>query len=431
MRIAYLDGFSGISGDMLLGALVHAGINPDLFRRTVQALGLDARIEVETVNRSGISSTKVHVLTRQDGEDHAHLVLEHADQHREHGHDHAYDRDRHHDHRHDHHHDAHGRSLKEIRALIEAAPVDAAARRLALRAFQFLGEAEAKIHNVSIDGIHFHELGATDAIVDIVCSAVGCVALKVDRWICLPLNVGGGTVQCAHGVYPVPAPATTELLKGAQVYSSGVQKELVTPTGAALLRALEVAFTTIPLMKVERIGYGAGSRDLPGIANVVRLTIGESAELATETVRVLETSIDDATPQVVGYVIEQALAAGALDAFAVAVQMKKSRPGLLLTVLAKPADASILIDLLLRETTTLGVRVRQEQRVCLDRRFQTVTTPWGEVRVKLGYFDGELANCAPEFEDCRRLAQENGVPLKTVMQEALRCLNLRRAASHE
>lgn len=426
MRIAYLDCFSGISGDMLLGALVHAGVDPELFRRTVTALGVDARIEVETVDRSGISSTKVHVITEEGEEDHAHVVLEHA-----HAHSHDHHHHDHHDHGHLHneHGHKHGRSLREIRRLIEQAKVDEGARALALRAFELLGAAEAKIHNVPVETIHFHEVGAVDAILDIVCAAVGCVSLKVDRWICSRLNVGGGTVQCAHGVFPVPAPATAELLKGTPTYSSGVQKEMVTPTGAALLRALNVEFEPMPLMTAERIGYGAGSRDLEGIANVVRLTIGESiSKPLTETVTVLETTIDDATPQLIGYVLERALVSGALDAFAIPVQMKKSRPGLLLTVLCKPADAESLTNLLLRETTTLGVRVRTEERRCLERKFQTVSTPWGEVRVKLGYLGGELANCAPEFEDCRRLAEENGVPLKTVMQEAVRGLDRQRAA---
>jgi uncharacterized protein (TIGR00299 family) protein len=230
----------------------------------------------------------------------------------------------------------------------------------------------------------------------------------------------------------VPAPATAELLKGAPVYSSGVAKELITPTGAALLRALNVEFGALPPLTVDRIGYGAGSQDLPGLANVVRLTVGESAAATgMETVTVLETSVDDATPQLIGYVLEQALAAGALEAFTVPVQMKKSRPGQLLTLLCRPPDSAALLDLLLRETTTLGVRVRQEQRRCLERRFETVVTPWGEVRLKLAYLEGKLANCAPEFEDCRRIAQQSGVPLKAVMQEAVRCLDRKRSAAAE
>jgi uncharacterized protein (TIGR00299 family) protein len=433
MRIAYLDCFSGISGDMLLGALVHAGVDPELFRRAIAALGVSARIEVETVNRSGISSTKVHVITAGGEEDHAHAVLDH---------DHGHEDHHHHDHGHGAHppspahHEHHGRSLHDIRHLIGRAALDPAAQRIALRAFQMLGEAEAKIHNIPLERIHFHEVGAVDAIVDIVCCAVGCVSLGVDRWICSPLNVGGGTVRCAHGVFPVPAPAAAELLKGAPTYSSGIEAELVTPTGAALLRALEVEFAAQPPLRAERIGYGAGSRDLAGIANVVRITVGEAVALKsgaaddTETIVVLETSVDDCTPQVLGYVIEQALAAGALDAFIVPVQMKKSRPGQLLTVLCRPEIADDIATLLLRETTTLGVRMRKEERRCLRREFEAVTTPWGEVRVKLAYLGDQLANAAPEFDDCRRLAEEHGVALKKVMQEALRALERRRASAN-
>lgn len=430
MRVAYLDCFSGISGDMLLGALLHAGVDPELLRYTVAGLGVDARLEVETVDRSGISSTKVHVITPHGEEDHAHAVLDHTAGHH---HDHHHDHEHHHDH--DHHRHDHGRSLAEIRRRIEHASIEANARRIALRAFQLLGEAEAKIHNVPVERIHFHEVGAVDAIVDIVCAAAGCVSLGIDRWLCSPLNVGGGTVKCAHGVFPVPAPATAELLKGAPTYSSGIQTELITPTGAALLRALDVEFAPFPALRADRIGYGAGSRDLPGIANVVRLTVGEGAALErrapaeTEIVTVLETTVDDCTPQLLGYVLDQALAAGALDAFVAPVQMKKSRPGQLLTVLCRPEIADDVAALLLRETTTLGVRMRQEERRCLRREFATVTTPWGDVRVKLAYLAGELANIAPEFEDCRRLAQEHGVPLKKILQEAVRALERQRAVA--
>jgi len=420
MRIAYLDCFSGISGDMMLGALVHAGVNPELFRRTIDALGVDARIEVRAVNRSGISSTKVDVIAAESGADDQHVVLEQAHSHeQEHHHDHGH----HHDHEHgEHSHPPHGRSLQEIEALICAARIESSVRDLALRAFRLLGEAEAKIHNIPLEKIHFHEVGAVDAIVDITCAAAGCVSLGVDRWLCSPVNVGGGTVKCGHGVFPVPAPATAELLKGARVYNSGIDAELVTPTGAAILRALNVEYTVLPELTVEHIGYGAGSRDPKETANVVRITIGEAVAPSEDAdlVTVIETAVDDLTPQIISYVIEQAMAAGALDVMSAPVQMKKNRPGHLITALCRPEDAERISSLLLRETTTLGVRMRQERRRVLQRSFETVTTQWGDVRVKLGYLNGELANCAPEFEDCRRIAQEHGVPLKTVMQEALR-----------
>jgi pyridinium-3,5-bisthiocarboxylic acid mononucleotide nickel chelatase len=299
------------------------------------------------------------------------------------------------------------------------------AKKMAIRIFEALGAAEAKIHNTSIESVHFHELGAVDAIVDIVCAAVGAEALEVDQIICSPLNVGGGTVKCAHGTFPVPAPATVELLKDVPVYSSGLQAELVTPTGAAIVKTLAARFASFPEMKVEKSGYGAGSRDFPGHPNVVRLTMGESASMlaaktATETISVLEANLDDLNPQVFGYVMDRLLDEGALDAFAMPVQMKKNRPGTLLTVLCKPEDASKLTQLLFTETTTLGVRRRDEVRQTLARRWENVRTQWGEVRIKIASMNGTVTNYAPEYEDCRKLASAHHVPLKKVMQEATR-----------
>jgi len=446
MRIAYLDCFSGVSGDMMLGALLDAGVDAELFRQTVAALGVDAQIKIEAVDRSGISSKKVHVLTAEGERDDAHVVLD------EHSHSHGHTHDAHnrsysnhetkaekggkqpahHDHDHPH---THGRSLKEIHELISRGPIDSTARTIALRAFRLLGEAEAKIHNIPVDQIHFHEVGAVDAIVDIVCAAAGCVSLRVDRWLCSPLNVGGGTVKCAHGIFPVPAPATTELLKGCPVYSSGVQAELVTPTGAAILRALGAEFVAMPAMTIERIGYGAGVRDLPGLANVVRITLGEVLQKeqseGAQVITVIETAVDDLTPQLIGYVMEQALAAGALDVTVTPVLMKKNRPGHLFTVLCEREKTDGLCNLLLRETTTLGVRLREEKRQCMQRKFATVSTKWGDVRVKLAYLNGKLTNSSPEFEDCRSIAEEYKIPLKIVLQEVIRLYREEQAAAAE
>ncbi len=400
MRIAYLDCFSGISGDMFLGALVDAGVDPELFRRTIKALGIDAEIRVHRVDRRTISATKVDVI---EGQKHGHPQEQHS------GHDHA-----------------HGRSIEEIRAILRSADIDQSARRTALETFELLGNAEAQIHNLPVEKLHFHEVGAVDAIVDITCTAVGCQALAAERWVCSPLNVGSGTVECAHGTFPVPAPATLVLLKGAPVYSSGIQAELVTPTGAALLRALGVEFGAMPPMRTSASGYGAGARDLPARPNVLRLTVGESAEevvsdLPSERVAILETAVDDLSPQVIGYVIDRALREGALDAMCTPAQMKKNRPGHLLTVLCRPEDQARMRDLLLCETTTLGVRVREEQRFCLEREVVEVHTRWGDARVKCAFRGNSLVNCAPEYEDCRRIAEEKQVPLKAVMKEVLRC----------
>jgi pyridinium-3,5-bisthiocarboxylic acid mononucleotide nickel chelatase len=253
---------------------------------------------------------------------------------------------------------------------------------------------------------------------------VGAEALSVDELVCSPLNVGGGTVKCAHGTLPVPAPATLELLKDAPVYSSGVQSELVTPTGAAIVKTLAKHFAPFPRMKVEKTGYGAGTRDFAGHANVVRLTIGEaqpelSADIPQDTITVLEANIDDLNPQVFGYVMDRLLEEGALDIFGTPVQMKKNRPGMLLTVLCRAEHASKLTHLIFTETTTLGVRQREEKRLALARKWVTVATRWGDVRLKVASMNGTVTNYAPEYEDCRRIATERQVPLKSVMQEAL------------
>jgi pyridinium-3,5-bisthiocarboxylic acid mononucleotide nickel chelatase len=315
--------------------------------------------------------------------------------------------------------------LTEIREIISAAPISQGAKKTAIAIFEALGRAEAKTHNTSIERVHFHEVGAADAMVDIVCAAVGAEALGVDEIICSPLNVGGGMVKCAHGTFPVPAPATVELLADAPVYSSGLQAELVTPTGAAIVKTLASRFAAFPEMKIEKSGYGAGSRDFPGHPNVVRLTIGEAAstlaaKTASETITVLEANLDDLNPQVFGYVMDRLLEEGALDAFGMPVQMKKNRPGMLLTALCKPEDAGKLAQLIFTETTTLGVRRRDEMRQTLARRWESIGTPWGEVRIKIASMNGTVTNYAPEYEDCRRIAAEHHVPLKTVIQEAAR-----------
>jgi uncharacterized protein (TIGR00299 family) protein len=298
-------------------------------------------------------------------------------------------------------------------------------RETAIRAFELLGEAEAGVHNVPLESVHFHEVGAVDAIVDIVCASVGCQALGVDRFICSALNVGGGTVKCAHGEFPVPAPATLALLRGAPVYSSGVNAELVTPTGAALVRALNCSFSAFPAMNVQSIGYGAGARNLPGSPNVLRISVGELMEAGilnrdeAHEVTVLETTIDDLSPQVMGYVTERLLAEGALDVFVIPTQMKKNRPGSLLTVLCDENAARAMSEILFRETSTIGIRTRRERRDCLERKMIQVSTQWGVVRVKESRLNGTVTNFAPEYEDCRSIAEANSIPLKQVQQEAI------------
>ena len=271
--------------------------------------------------------------------------------------------------------------------------------------------------------MHFHEVGAVDTIVDIVCAAAGCEALGVDRWMASPLNVGSGTVKCQHGTLPVPAPATLALLGDAPVYSAGPAMERVTPTGAALLRVLDVSYGTLPAMRVAARGYGAGGRDTPGEPNLLRLLVGEAAEASagTEPIAVVETVIDDANPQLLAYVSELLLEAGAWDVYRAPVQMKKGRTGVQVTVLSNPETMPVLCDLLLRETTTIGLRWRIENKMALAREFAEVLTDWGKVRIKIARWpSGEVANASPEYEDCRSLSRQHAVPLKQVMQEAMR-----------
>ena len=468
MRIAYLDCFSGVSGDMFLGALLDAGVPFELFEKTVAGLNVGAKLERSRVDRGGISATKLDVVVNGEKdmpreEFWAQSVASGqwpvaSGQTAEHAHSHESDPARNRtadpsaslrsgrdDKREglateaepvssrgrangDHSH-VPARGLSEILKIISAASISERAKQTASEIFLALGAAEAKVHNSGIDDIHFHEVGAADAIVDIVCAAVGAEALGVERFLCSPLNVGGGTVTCSHGVMPVPAPATLELLKGVPIYSGDIQKELVTPTGAAIVKVLVAGFGPRPPMTTETIGCGAGWRDFAGHANVLRISIGEAqfseAPVAgdagsAETIAILEANLDDLSPQLIGYIVDLALAEGALDVFTTPVQMKKNRPGTLLTVLTRPENEEHLRALLFRESSTLGVRTRHEKRYALPRRHEAVATPWGEVRMKIASLNGTVSQYAPEYEDCRRIAAAHHLPLKTVMQEAIR-----------
>jgi uncharacterized protein (TIGR00299 family) protein len=307
---------------------------------------------------------------------------------------------------------------------LQKSPLDPKVRDQASAIFARLGQAEARVHDVPLEKIHFHEVGAVDAIVDIVGACVGFHALGIEKFACSPLNLGSGTVKMAHGVLPVPAPATANLLQGKPTYSTGVQKELVTPTGAAIVATVCESFGPQPAMSVSAIGYGAGTADLEGQPNVVRILIGEEAEkyLAgfDEEIAVIEANLDDMNPQIYGYLLEKALFAGALDVYTTPVQMKKNRPGTLLTVLCKPGDLQVLMALIFRETTTFGARTYRAVRRVLPREFVSVKTDFGDVKIKVSRMNGNILHVAPEYEDCRRLAEEKNVPLQRVISEALR-----------
>jgi uncharacterized protein (TIGR00299 family) protein len=389
IRTAYFDCFSGVSGDMVIGALVDAGVDLRAIESELRKLGLEGwTISAEKVKRGQIFATQVKVATSEG-----------------------------------HHH----RGLATILGRIEKAQLAPRAENRARRIFTRLAESEARVHNLPVEQVHFHEVGAVDSIVDIVGAAIGFELLGVDEFACSPLDVGAGQVMTAHGLLPVPAPATADLLKGAPVYTSGIQKELVTPTGAAIATTLSSSYTKIPEMTLTAIGYGAGSADFPEKANVMRLLIGERESAGTGThsqgltdapITVIETNLDDMSPQIYGYFVERALQAGALDVFSTAVSMKKNRPGLLVTILCEPSQEAPLTDLLFSETTTIGVRMYEARRRTLAREFLAVETGFGEVRVKISRMNGSVLNATPEYDDCQRIAAAQGIPLKDVLAAA-------------
>jgi uncharacterized protein (TIGR00299 family) protein len=370
------------------------------------------------VSRGGLAATKVDVIaldTQRVETTHTH------DDHPEHTH-HGHESVEHHHHAHTH---ASHRSLSAILAIIRSARLTVSVKQRAIRAFQLLGEAEAAIHSVPVEEVHFHEVGAVDTIIDIVCAAAGAEWLGltpgVARWFSSPLNVGSGTVVCQHGTLPVPAPATLALLMDAPVYAAGEPMERVTPTGAVLLRMLDVQYAPLPQMRVLQTGYGAGGRETHGQPNLLRLLVGEeTSDDPTESIAVIETVIDDATPQLLAYVSEKLLEAGAWDVYRASVQMKKGRCGVQMTVLCRPDLVPTLQELLFRETTTIGLRWRMENKAALAREFVAVDTRWGKVSIKIARLpNGVIANAAPEYEDCRKIATEHSVPLKQVMEEAI------------
>jgi pyridinium-3,5-bisthiocarboxylic acid mononucleotide nickel chelatase len=386
MKLAYFDCFSGISGDMTLGALVDAGCSLETLRSGLEGLQIpDWTISSEKVWKNGMAATFVRVASEEQTKH---------------------------------------RSLSAILEMFENSQLSESVGKNAAAIFRKLGEAEASVHDVPLEKIHFHEVGAVDAIVDIVGACIAFDALGIEKFACSALNVGGGTAKMSHGVLPVPAPATAKLLQGKPTYSNGVQRELVTPTGAAIVSTLCDTFGPQPQMTVSAIGYGAGSIELEGQPNVVRIMIGEAADNVIagfdEEISVVEANLDDMNPQIYGYFLEKALAAGALDVYTTPVQMKKNRPGTLLTLLCKPQDTNSLMSLVFAETTTFGARTYRAQRRTLPRESVNVHTQFGDVRVKLSRVNGRILHVAPEFDDCRKLAVEKDVPLQRVFNEAMR-----------
>lgn len=408
--IAYFDCFSGISGDMVLGAVVDAGADLAKLERELRKLNLPGwSIRAEKVRRGCIMATQVRVAVAGQSSQPGHARHEHA-------HGHGKDAREGAPHSHEH------RGLAEILRMIDAANLSSRAAERAKKIFQRLGEAEAKVHGIALEKVHFHEVGAVDSIVDIVGAAIGFDLLGIDEFACSSMDLGGGQVRSEHGVLPVPAPATVELLRGVPTHSSGIERELVTPTGAAIATTLATQFGAIPPMQLRAFGYGAGSADLAEKPNVMRLLLGERIETQAgdwdAAVTVIETNVDDMSPQIYGYFAEKALAEGALDVFSTAAQMKKNRPGLLVTILSEPEHVTSLIDLIFRETTTIGVRTYDVRRKTLDRELVPVETRFGTVRMKVSRMNGSLLTATPEYDDCQVIAAERRVPLKEVIAAA-------------
>ena len=385
MKIAYFDCFSGASGDMILGSLLDAGLSLDILEGEIAKLNLSHyEIGMEKVVKKGIGGTQAMISINQD------------------------------------HHHHHHRHLSHIRDIINNSELSKPVKEKSTAIFQRLAEAEAKVHRSDVEHVHFHEVGAMDAIIDVVGAVIGFNALGIEKIYCSPLHVGSGTIECAHGVLPVPAPATAELIKGKPIYSTGVEGELLTPTGAAILTTLASEFGSMPSMSVKSTGYGAGTSE-PAIPNLLRVMIGETddkiSDYETEQAAVMETNIDDMTPQIYDYLIAKILEMGANDVFLNCVQMKKNRPGTLLTIVCPPDKVGIFSDFLLRETTTIGLRWRVENRIKAHRKIETLETMYGAVRIKIAKSRDEIINISPEYDDCKQLALEKNIPLKIVIEK--------------
>lgn len=381
MNACYIECISGISGDMLLGALVDAGLDQEYLSAEIAKLGLDGvRLHFEPCLRSGISGTN---LTVEVAHDHSH------------------------------------RSLSKIEEIIGASGLGQTVKERSIKIFRRLGEVEAAVHQMPIEKVHFHEVGALDSIVDIVGACIGFEALGIEKIYCSALNLGSGTVKAAHGVMPVPAPATASLVKDIPTYSEGPAVELTTPTGAAIVATLAESFGPMPPMRIQAIGYGAGDRDFKARPNLARVLLGETSGAGEATrIYVIEANVDDMSPEWAGYVNERLFEAGALDVTVMPVQMKKGRPGFTISVLASPDDREKLADLLLTETTTIGIRMYAAERRVLERTSREVETPYGVVNIKIASQNGTVRNAAPEYEDCRRIARDKNIPFKDVWQQA-------------
>ncbi len=383
MKVAYFDCHSGISGDMILGALVDAGVKLPTIRNGLASLKLKGyELKSRRIKRGQFGGTKVDVALSSK----AH---------------------------------SHSRTFAEIETLLKRSSLPKPIVEDSMEIFLRLGKAEAKVHHTTIDKVHFHEVGAVDSIIDIVGGAIGMRELNVDQILSSPLNTGEGTVECEHGILPVPAPATLELLKGIPCYSSGIQNELTTPTGAAMIGFWADAFQPMPLMKIQKCGYGAGTHILKKHSNLLRIVVGDSEGKKRGKIVLVETNIDDMNPEFYDHVMEQLFSAGALDVFCTSIMMKKNRSAVKISVLVPPARQEAVSHILLAETSTFGIRFCEMDRIVLDRQSMEVPTPYGMVAVKVGSLDGQVKHFSPEYENCKKIAKKKKIPIKTVYDAAL------------
>jgi len=388
VKIVYFDCFSGISGDMTLGAFVDAGLDIDLLKEQLAQLHLHGyEISAEKIKRAGISGTKVHVIITHK-EAHSHAT---------------------------HHHHSTHLNLSGIKTIIENSNLHQDIKRDSIRVFQRLAEVEAKVHNTSPEKVHFHEVGAIDSIVDIVGSVIAIKHFGIEKIYFSPIPTGHGYTKCEHGTFPVPAPATAELLKTQLLRSVDIEKELTTPTGAAIITTLGEGLHTTPEMRILQIGYGAGSSDNPAVPNLLRILIGEvTPNIASDEMWVVETNIDNMSGEVLGYVMEKLFEAGAADAYLTPIQMKKGRPGIIISAIVAESSLSAVELVLLNQTTTFGIRKYKVIRTILTREFKEIDSQFGKIKVKIGKYNGDIKSFSPEYEDCKKIADERGIPLKQV-----------------
>ncbi len=391
MKIAYFDCFSGISGDMILGACVDAGLDINFLREQLSQLDLCGyEISAEKVKRAGISGTKVHV-TVSPKDKHEHKSGSH-----------------------NHHHDSHLK-LSDIRTIIERSNLNHDIKVASIKIFTKLAEAEAKVHDTSTEKVHFHEVGATDSIIDIVGSVIAIKQLGIEKIYFSPIPTGHGYTKCEHGTFPVPAPATAELLKTHLLKSIDIEKELTTPTGAAIITTLGEGIKTNPEMRVLEICYGAGSNDNPAVPNLLRILIGESIQnVKSDEIWIVETNIDNMSSEILGYTMDKLFEAGAVDVYFTSIQMKKGRPGTIISAIVSELNLASVESVLFNQTTTFGIRKYKVIRTVLNREFKEVDSRFGKIKVKIGRFNGDIKSISPEYEDCKKIAEEKSIPLKEV-----------------